>query len=66
MVAKMFDIWTQICPDIGIFRLSGIRTSDGDCTGQCGIRMVIFQTVCVQFLNDFDHPIYGPAYKWQD
>jgi hypothetical protein len=26
-----FDIQTQICPDIEIFRLSGIRLSDPDC-----------------------------------
>jgi hypothetical protein len=30
-MATIFDIWTQICPDFGIFRLSGVRLSDADC-----------------------------------
>jgi hypothetical protein len=30
-MATIFDIRTQICPDIGIFRLSGVRLSDVDC-----------------------------------
>jgi hypothetical protein len=32
----LFNIQTQICPDIGIFRLSGFRLSDDDSTSLPG------------------------------